>query len=163
MPCPATIVTHPGIWNWPVRVGIFTYRNIDRHCRPYQVPSGTIRYSPSIFSCFVINWPVNYKDVCRKAPALPGLLTSRYCPISSCTVYLVLCTLCRQVSLVIGLIRPLPTAIRGKVGYSCACRSLFGDRSWVSKRVALSGIINVMCYQVFPRNDRLEQLIQGLF
>ena len=100
-----------------------------RHCRPYQVPSGTIRYSPSIFSYFVINLQVNYKDVCGTAPATPGLLTSRYCQVPLYTVYLVLCTVYRQVSLVIGLFRTLPFLIRGKVGYLCACPSLFGDKS----------------------------------
>ena len=55
------------------------------------------------------------------APATPGLLTSRYCQVHSCTIYLLLCTVYRQVSLVNSLVRPLPFRFWGKAGYACAC------------------------------------------
>ena len=61
-----------------------------QHCQPYQVPSGTVWYSPSIFSRSVMNWPRNYEGACRTAPAVPGLLFSRYYLIPPCAVSLVL-------------------------------------------------------------------------
>ena len=86
-----------------------------RHCRPYQVPSGTVRYSQSISSRSVMNWPMNYEIVCRTAPAVPGLLFSRYYLIPPCAVSLVLLG-ALQVSSVISVTSLL-------MSYESVCRT----------------------------------------
>ena len=86
-----------------------------RHCRPYQVPSGIVRYSPSISNCSVMNWPMNHEGVCRTAPAVPGLLFNRYYSVPLCAVSLVfLCAL--QVSSVISVTSRLAS-------YKSVCRT----------------------------------------
>ena len=122
-----------------------------QHCRPYQVPSGTLRYSPSIFCCFRYELINKLRRCLQIGP-----------------VYCVPCTVrCRQrpshvVSFGIWFF-PILYQIRCFICLHLEIKHLtarhvfyFGAR--------LRGVDRVSRFHhVFPGNDCLKQLIQGLF